>query len=369
MEPRAPRLDGIDLGEPRAGELLPPRAFTSPEVFAAELREVFERSWVHVADLPELRRGGDYVAATLGRVPVVIVRGHDGALRGFVNACRHRGATVAEGAGNCGNSLRCPYHAWTYDTTGRLAGVPFREEFCELDGRDLLSIRVATAGPLVFACADDAAPPFADWAGELPSALRGTEEMEPAFEFGYDVAANWKVSVENALDGYHIRFVHDFLSDFLAQDLDRAENVFEAHSSYTRAPMSADAVAAVGGGSDMVRFGLVFPNIIPVLTPFDLSYLRVDPIAPERLRIVARSYDLPGPGRFSRELRRAAFDRTNGQDIAVVERVQRGLRAPGLPTGVHSSRLEGRIGHFESLWRRQLGDGVERERLRLRSVG
>src|SRR5689334_20873787 len=114
MDARSPeRIDGIDLGTPREGELLPPRAFTSPAVYEAELRGIFEKSWVHVADAPELRRAGDFVTATVGRVPLVIVRGHDGALRGLVNACRHRGATVAEGAGNCGATLRCPYHGWS----------------------------------------------------------------------------------------------------------------------------------------------------------------------------------------------------------------------------------------------------------------
>jgi phenylpropionate dioxygenase-like ring-hydroxylating dioxygenase large terminal subunit len=368
MESRAPKnqIDGISLDEPREGELLQPRAFTSPEVFDAELREIFERSWVHVADLPELSRAGDYVTAQLGRVPVIVLRADDGELRGFVNACRHRGATLAEGQGNCGHALRCPYHAWSYDTTGRLAGVPFREEFCDLGGRDLLPIRVASAGPMVFACADERAPSFADWAGQLPEAMAGSENMEAAFSFSYDVAANWKVSVENALDGYHIRFVHDFLNDFLAQDLGTGFNVLEPHSSYTIAPMSEEASTAIGRENCFVRFGLVFPNIIPVLTPFDFSYLRIDPIAPEKLRITARSFDVEGPGRYSRELRQAAFDRTNKQDIAVVERVQRGLRAPGLPAGIHSQRLEQRIGHFEALWRSHLRD---RELIQLRRAG
>jgi choline monooxygenase len=351
-------LDGIDLNAPPDGELLPPRAFTSPVVFDAELRAVFEKSWVHVADTPELRKAGDFVTATVGRVPLVIVRGHDGALRGFVNACRHRGATVAEGAGNCGATLRCPYHGWSYDTTGRLAGVPFREEFACLDQRDLLPVRVAQAGPLVFACADEAAPPFHEWCGELPQALdraRG-DELEPAFTYSYEVAADWKVSVENALDGYHIRFVHDVLADFLALDPDRAENVLEAHSSFTRAAVSAQVEALLPSHTEpYVRFGMVFPNLIPVLTPFDFAYLRIDPVGPGRLRIVGRSFDRDA---MTRDFRKEAFDRTNRQDIAVVERVQRGLQAPSLPAGVHAHRLECRIGHFERLWREAMRAAV-----------
>ena len=106
-------IDGCDVSAPAPGHLLPPTAFTSPTVFEAEMRHIFARSWVHVADLPELRRSGDFVTSAIGTTPVVVVRGHDGELRAFLNACRHRGATVAEGRGNCGRVLRCPYHAWS----------------------------------------------------------------------------------------------------------------------------------------------------------------------------------------------------------------------------------------------------------------
>ena len=108
---RALTIDGIDVSTPEAGRLLPPRAFTSPAVYEAEMRRIFDRSWVHVGDLPELRAPGDFVTGTIGTTPVVVVRAHDGVLRGFVNACRHRGATIVEGRGNCGRQLRCPYDA------------------------------------------------------------------------------------------------------------------------------------------------------------------------------------------------------------------------------------------------------------------
>src|SRR5437879_1773624 len=98
-----------------------------------------------------------------------------------------------------------------------------------------------------------------------------------------------------------------------------------------------------------VRFGHVFPNLIPVLAPAEFSYLRIDPVAPERIRLVARSFDLGGDLAGLRDFRREAIDRTNQQDIGVVTRVQRGLRARGLPAGAHSSFLECRIGHFEQM--------------------
>jgi choline monooxygenase len=356
-------VGNLRLETPAEGHLVSPHAFTSPAVFEAEKRAIFERSWVHVADLPELLRAGDYVAASIGETPVVIVRGADGVLRGFLNACRHRGATVAEGSGNCGHQLRCPYHAWSYTTEGRLAGVPYKEEFgCRTSGLDLVPIRIGTVGPMVFACLDPDAPSLESWTGELGDALahaRGAE-MELAFELTYDVPVNWKIYVENGLEGYHIGFVHDMLNDFVV--VRGARNFYEEHASYTWAPISAQYSGILPRPLHLteeegarVRFGHVFPNLIPVLTPGDFSYLRIDPIAPDRIRLRSRSFDLGGAAVDLRAFRKESVDRTNLQDIAVVERVQRGLRARGLPPGVHSEVLEGRIGHFEKMWLRQLG--------------
>jgi choline monooxygenase len=356
-------IDGLDLSPPAAGRLLPPGAFTSPAVFDLEMRRIFARSWVHVADLPELRAPGDFVTAAIGTTPVVIVRGHDGVLRGFVNACRHRGATVAEGSGNCGRQLRCPYHAWSYGTDGRLIGLPSREEFrgCDLDAMGLVAIRTATAGPMVFGCLDAAAPPFEAWGGELLAALQRARgaEMELAFEYTYDVEVNWKIYVENGLEGYHVAIVHDMLNDFV--ETKSARQFFEPWANYTHAIIRADYRAMIPALAHLteeectyVRFGHVFPNLIPVIAPAEFSYLRIDPVGPERIRLTARSFDLGGELAGLRDFRREAFDRTNQQDIGVVTRVQRGLRARTLPAGVHSSFLESRIGHFEQMVSRTL---------------
>lgn len=359
-------IDGLDLSTPAAGHLLPPGAFTSPTVFAVEMERIFAQSWVHVADLPDVAIPGDYVAGTIGACPVVIVRGHDGELRGFLNVCPHRGATVAEGKGNCGRQLRCPYHAWSFGTDGRLIGVPSREELtCDLSTRNLMPIRVATAGPMIFGCLDPEAPSFAEWAGELPAALtraRGAE-MQLAFEYAYDVDVNWKVYVENGLEGYHVAIVHDVLNDFV--ETRTARHVLEEHASYTHAFIKPDYRGMIPPPAHLaaeectyVRFGHVFPNLIPVITPGDFGYLRIDPVAPGKIRLVGRSFDLGGDAIALREFRTDAFDRTNQQDIAVVTRVQRGLAARGFGGGVHCAFLESRIGHFERMVSRALAFGA-----------
>ena len=207
-------------------------------------------------------------------------------------------------------------------------------------------------GPLVFACLDAEAAPFEAWAGELTAAFArfGVERWQPAFAFDYEVRTNWKTYVENGLDGYHIPFVHDFLAG--AIDVATGENFFEAHGSYTVVGASA-ALTPPGMERGQFRFGMIFPNLIPVFSPIDFTYLRIDPIDAETIRLRGRAFDGGGERSVPRDFRAAAFDATNKQDIAVVERVQRGLRARGLPAARaqrcargahHALREAGRVG-------------------------
>ena len=116
-----------------------------------------------------------------------------------------------------------------------------------------------------------------------------------------------------------------------------------------------------------IRFGCVFPNIIPVLSPADLTYIRVDPVGHDRLRLFVRSYEAPEL-EMLRDFRKQAFERTTDQDIAVVQRTQRGLQAVGLPAGVHASQLEVRIGHFERMWAEAMASAAAPVRSRLVAI-
>jgi hypothetical protein len=146
--------------------------------------------------------------------------------------------------------------------------------------------------------------------------------------------------------------VHLFLAS--AIDVGTGANFYETHGSYTTVEASAE-LTPPGMERGQFRFGLLFPNLIPVLSPIDFMYLRIDPVDAERIRLRGRGFDGGGEMLVPREFRSAAFDATNKQDIAVVERVQRGLRARGLPAAVHSDLRESRITHFEKLVAAALG--------------
>lgn len=351
MHAAPPEIDGFALTLPAPGRNLPPGAFTSREVFEIEQRAIFAKSWVHVADLLDVPSPGGYVTAAIGRSPIVIVRDRkDGTLRGFLNACRHRGAQLLDGKGTCEKQIKCPYHAWSYGLDGALLGVPYREEFtdCDLAELGLIPVRVGSVGPMIFACIDPAAPPLEMWVGALAARADSIAPWSLAWELTYELDANWKLFVENANDGYHIQFVHDILTDVLVPE--SGVTVLEPHGAYSIADINPSYIPPEQDPAlAKIRFGHIFPNFIPVISPTDLTYIRVDPVGHDRLRLFARSYDSAEAAPF-RELRKLAFERTAEQDIAIVLRTMRGLHAVGLPAGVHATRLEERIGHFEAQW-------------------
>ena len=113
---------------PEPEYLLSAEAYVDPACFEREQRRLFARSWALVGAIDDLCEPGDYLTATVGGVPLVVVRGDDGQLRAFHNQCRHRGMVMLDGRGQGLDAIRCFYHDWRYDLRGRLRVVPQRKE-------------------------------------------------------------------------------------------------------------------------------------------------------------------------------------------------------------------------------------------------
>ena len=194
------------------GRTLPYDWYTDPAVLRLEQERVFRRHWQYAGRAAQVAEPGQYFTGRAGDVPVVVVRGRDGALNGFVNVCRHRGSLVCEGEGRR-ETLQCPYHAWTYDLDGTLRAAPRSEAEPGFDRADfpLLPVQVDLWGPFVFVNPELGAPPLAEALGDVPAlvadvldvdALRFLHRSESSLE------ANWKVCCENYLECYHCAVAH-----------------------------------------------------------------------------------------------------------------------------------------------------------------
>jgi choline monooxygenase len=194
------------------GTTLPARAYTSPEVYESEMREVFLKSWNFACHVSDVAEPGKFWTTSIAGEPVVVLRDVDGGLRALSNVCRHRAARILTGEGSCPKVLRCPYHGWTYRQDGQLAAVPEARGFTNLD-RDsvrLPQFRVGEMCGLVFVCMSEETEPLDSYFGDLPEKLNRLRLPElqagPRHPSAFD--HNWKVIADNYLEGYHIPVGH-----------------------------------------------------------------------------------------------------------------------------------------------------------------
>lgn len=204
----------------RGGRLmraLPLWCYTSERFFAAEKERIFLRSWNLLERAEIVPEVGDFRAMTFLGVPLLVVRGKDMQVRVFANTCRHRGALVAEGSGNC-KVFRCPYHFWTYGLDGRLIGAggyndPDGKPLIDASNKEefgLAEVESGTWGGFIFIRFKSGPESLEQHLGAFVETLAShrLEDMACARKVVYDMDANWKCFVENYIDGYHIPYVH-----------------------------------------------------------------------------------------------------------------------------------------------------------------
>lgn len=249
---------------------VPASAYADPDRFEREMADIFLRVPILVALACEVREPGDHVAYDLVGRPLLIVRGTDGEVRVLLNVCRHRGPKVTEAT--CGSARRftCPYHRWSYDTTGQLVGVPDQDTFGEIDVTGLVELPSATRAGAVFATLD----PDGDL-GDLDGWLAGMgpaleelrlDELHPYRVPTYLDSPNWKLAADGYLDGYHIGHLHRHT---IGAKAITNRNTYDLLGAHARIGFAAKAIAELEGDDPgdrslaelMSLVHYVFPNV------------------------------------------------------------------------------------------------------------
>ena len=205
---RPNELEGIDKPQETARGL-PPRLYTDPEIFEVEKEKIFRREWMAVFHESSVPNPGDFRVMEIAGDSFLFTRGDDGVLRAFHNICRHRGAKVATGEGNC-SRFKCPYHTWTYDTNGKLVGAPAMAHVVR-EGIGLLEVSVTTWMGFVFINQDPDAQPLAERLAGLNEelgAFLNAGRLAHLYEIPYPGDWNWKLTNENAYESYHVLGSH-----------------------------------------------------------------------------------------------------------------------------------------------------------------
>jgi phenylpropionate dioxygenase-like ring-hydroxylating dioxygenase large terminal subunit len=195
---------------------IPKTRYTSPDFAALELERMWPRVWQIACTIDHVSEPGDVFEYRAGPLSVLVVRGDDGELRAFQNACRHRGNAICTGAAQGLTELRCPFHRWSYDLDGRLREVPNRKAFGPLDDDQLslVEARVGTWGPLVFVNLDRDCMPLADYLAPVPDdiAWAGIDDFRCLATVTTPVRANWKVVTDGFSETYHVPGLHPELN-------------------------------------------------------------------------------------------------------------------------------------------------------------
>ncbi len=340
---------------------LDPKFYTDPAIYARELREVIAPGWQVIAPASAVAEAGTVLTREVGGVPVIVLRDDAGVLRGFTNICPHRAGPLATCDQKGASRLRCAYHGWTYDLAGQLKLAPQMQDAQGFDKSDirLTPIDVKIWHNLVYArIATTAHPgdPFeAVYAGiEAIVADTGLDQMEHRHGLTYDVAANWKVYVDNFLEGYHLPFVHPGLT----QAVDYSEYVTELGDfwSLQRAPVEENG--AYGAGEGLYFF--VCPNVMLNIMPGRLQTNRVVPTGLASCKVEFDFYYAPDAAHRVEE--DVAFtDQVQEEDRLICEHVQKGLASGSYVGGRLCPSKEGGVWHFQNLMRKfytQDGDCV-----------
>jgi choline monooxygenase len=372
-----PRLDGVELSV-REDSFMDPRGYTSRRFFELEMREVFPRSWVFVGDTGQIPKPGDYFTDTVGYEPVVVVRGADGRVRAFSNVCPHRASTIVEGNGNCGTSFTCPYHGWSFQLDGRLSGIPYRRDFVGEIRPDQLGMHEIAVGvweQFVFVNISCDAPPLMDYLEELPAVLgnHGLTEVRRIHDIDDVVDANWKVFLDNAFCDYHVPFVHrrlmpmiDRVSSFVETAGDWTNLLHTPLSDYGKSISPPWSALVRGARENTLAFG-VFPNLLGIaFVTGDIHLLHWSPMAVDRTRSRVHAYSHTDPDPEDFRYGKASIEKLQGEDYAVVESVQVGIKSAGYRVGPRHY-LETRLFGFQRALMRTLSRVVD-ERIAAREL-
>ncbi len=358
-------IDSYDPNAPlAAASTIPASWYTDERVFKLEQQTVFSRAWQFAARLNQLREPGQYVTTEISGEPIVIVRGADDTLRGFFNVCRHHAAAVMTAVEGHATQMRCPYHGWTYSLAGELKGTPDFSGVCDFDRAEngLAPVEIAIWENWVFARinssgghkSDSQRSPLDNSNPSLPEFLEsdlisqikvlGFEKLQWVERRHYHLNCNWKVFVDNYLDGgYHVPHLHKGLDGVLDYSSYTIENGarFCLQSSPMVSPGDHDEVGAVRTGRRALYYWL-YPNFMMNYYEGVLDTNLVRPLARDRTEVVFDFY-FADVSESARERNLASInvgDRIQQEDLDICESVQRGLGSRAYQAGRLSVRRE-----------------------------
>jgi glycine betaine catabolism A len=335
---------------------LPRAAYTDEAVLAFERERIFGRAWSCVGREQELAGPGEFLRARVGGEELLVVRGVDLELRAFHNVCRHRGLLLVEPERGRSLELTCGYHGWSYEPSGALRVAPYMPPSFRRDCHGLAQVRLGVLHGFVFVCLDPDAPPLAEALNGAPEWLTRPElaHLRLGRSLSLEIAANWKLLVENFQESHHFARVHPALEQ---QTPSASATSWTGGSGWLGGLMDISAglrTVATPGGAERpfivpeperrrVADALAFPALLTSLQPDYLLTYRMEPLAAARTRVTANIYFHTAA--FAPQLEAedvfGFWDQVNAEDRQICERQQLGIASRSFERAAYSLLEEG----------------------------
>ena len=358
-----------------------PDAYTDADFFVLEQQQVFARNWTVAAPASHCRSPGDFITVEVAGQRIIVLRDEEGELRAFYNVCRHRGTRLCSGSGKLKKHIICPYHGWGYNLRGDCIGTPLFDkganrralkmhDMSHLIGFDkknfgLFPVRVAQWGALIFVCLDDSAQPLTEVVGDLPQRLANyrLDEWTVLAERTYDIDCNWKLLFENAVEYYHLPWVHPRLAK-TSRIVDHHR--WQGDGMYCGICTSPITATDDAGWLTMKNlpglnqteqvsgyfFGL-FPNVIIFVMPSHAFIIKAHPVAPAKTIETAWLVSHPDcvDDMSDRDVQEVMsfWDEVNREDVDICEKVQQGLAQQPYKGGRMCYHFEEPVHRFQNM--------------------
>src|ERR1700687_1028393 len=328
---------------------IPAPWYRDPRVAELERTNVLSATWQVVGRLDQLPDKGHFFTADVVGEPVVAVRGDDGQLRAFYNVCRHHAAAVVTEAQGCAKQFRCPYHGWTYGIDGALKGMVEFDGVCDFDRakNGLVPVRAGIWGNFVFVNLDPNSGSLIEFLGAVPPLVAPLELTKKLRYFDrriYELQCNWKVYVDNYLDGgYHVPHAHQGLSSVIEYTKYTIENF--ARACLQSSPLSSGGAseAAIGNTRQGRAFYLwIYPNFMINAYEGVMDTNLVLPLGVDKCAVVFDYYfaDISASAEKHNRESIAVSEKVQDEDVAICDAVQRGLGSRAYVAGRLSVRRE-----------------------------
>ncbi len=314
-----------------------------------ERATVFSGTWQVAGRLDQVREKGQFFTADIASEPIVVARGDDEKLRAFYNVCRHHAAAVVPEAQGCAKQFRCPYHGWTYGIDGALKGMVEFDGVCNFDRADngLVPIRLDVWENFVFVNLDGQAAPLQKFLGAVPglvAPLGLTKKLHYFDRRIYPLNCNWKVYVDNYLDGgYHVPHAHKGLSSVIEYTKYTIEN-FE-RACLQSSPLSSDGGTAAGVAATRqgrAFYLWIYPNFMVNAYEGVMDTNIVVPLGTDKCAVIFDYYfaDTSAAAEAHNRESIAVSEKVQDEDMAICDAVQRGLHSRAYVAGRLSVRRE-----------------------------